>query len=290
MKTFTLLLVVSLTSGVAFAQSSERRIAYLSKDRKVVSSPAQAAYRRTVQEAGEGFIVREYYMASGRLRLEAACIEYTPDIIYHGMVKRYYENGKLKEEGEYDEGYATGISTEYYESGSIRQRNEHQADDKTLILQYYTPGGRERLTDGSGTLSEITLSGDSSYSLIKNHVVVQTYVIHATDTVYGQVEKMAEFPGGMGALMKYLQHAVTYPPDARRNGLQGSVYTAFDIDKQGNITNISTVRGISDDLDEESIRVVRGMPRWTPARLEGRAVKSRYVLPIKFRLATRGGR
>jgi TonB family protein len=285
MKTPSLFLVLLITSGMAYAQSKERRIAYLSKNNKEVSSPTNAAYYRTVQEAGEGFIIREYFLPSSKVRLIAECMEYEPEIVYHGKVKRFYESGVVREEEEYDEGYATGISTEYYETGKVFERKEHQSDDKVLILQHYTPDGRELLTNGNGMIKSMSPAGDTIYAEIRDHVVALQYNVHAGDTVYSMPEKQAEYVGGMGMLMKFLQQNVKYPADARRSGAQGTVFTMFVVGKDGSISNVAPVMNVNSDLDAEAVRVVSAMPKWKPAEVRGRVVKSRFVLPIKFRLA-----
>ena len=286
MKTLVLFLVILITTGIAYAQSQEKRIAYLSKDRKVVYGSGGAAFYRTVQEAGEGFVLREYYMPSGKVRLIAECLEYEPDIIYHGTVKHYYENGTLMKEGQYDDDYATGVFVEYYETGAVRQRKEYQSADKELILQYYTPDGQEQLSNGNGLISSVVESGETSNSEIKDYLVVNSYRVKAGDTVYTVVEKHAEYPGGMNAMMQYLQSTVRYPADARQHGIQGSVFTSFAVDKNGKISDLTTVKGVSADLDAEALRVITSMPRWQPASVRGKAVKSRFVLPIKFKLST----
>jgi TonB family protein len=286
MRISVLFLFIILSIHFTYAQLEEKRIAYLSKDRKVVYGSNDAAFYRTIQEADEGFILREYYMPSGRVRLIAECLEYEPDIIYHGKVKLYYENGTLQKEGQYDDDYATGVFVEYYETGAVHQRKEYQSADKELILQYYTPDGQEQLLNGNGLISTVVESGETSNSEIKDYILVNSYRIKGSDTVYTVVEKPAEYPGGMKAMMRYLQSTVRYPADARRNGIQGSVFTSFDVDKKGRISDLTTAKGVSPDIDAEALRVIAAMPPWQPARVRGKAVKSRFVLPIKFKLAT----
>lgn len=286
MKTSVLFLFIILSIHFTYAQLQEKRIAYLSKDRKVVYGSNGAAFYRTIQEAGEGFILREYYMPSGKVRLIAECLEYEPDIIYHGKVKHYYESGTLQKEGQYDDDYATGVFVEYYETGVIRQRKEYQSGDKELILQYYTPDGQEQLSNGNGLISTVVETGETSNSEIKDYILVNSYRVKAGDTVYTVVEKPAEYPGGMKAMMQYLQSTVRYPADARQSGIQGSVFTSFDVDKKGKISDLTTVKGVSPDIDAEAFRVITAMPPWQPAHVRGKAVKSRFVLPIKFKLST----
>lgn len=107
-----------------------------------------------------------------------------------------------------------------------------------------------------------------------------------TDSIFTKVDKMAEFPGGMDALVKFLQHNVRYPAEARRHGDQGTVYVSFVVEKDGTITNTSVVKAVTIDLEDEALRVVGLMPNWIPASMsDGTIVASRFVLPVKFKLA-----
>lgn len=106
------------------------------------------------------------------------------------------------------------------------------------------------------------------------------------DVVFTVVEQQAEFPGGMEALVKFLQKNVKYPAIARRMGVEGSVFVSFVVDKAGAISDIQIVKGISAECDKEAVRVVGMMPPWKPGKQNGKSVKSRFVLPVKFKLAT----
>lgn len=106
------------------------------------------------------------------------------------------------------------------------------------------------------------------------------------DKIFTVVEQQAEYPGGMAEMMKFLQKNVKYPAAARRMGIEGSVFVSFVVDKEGKISDPQIVKGISADCDKEAMRVVQLMPPWKPGKQNGRSVKSRFVLPIKFKLAT----
>jgi protein TonB len=69
-------------------------------------------------------------------------------------------------------------------------------------------------------------------------------------------------------------------------GTEGSVFVSFVVDRAGTISEISVVKGISAECDKEAVRVVGMMPPWKPGKQNGKAVKSRFVLPVKFKLAT----
>lgn len=97
-------------------------------------------------------------------------------------------------------------------------------------------------------------------------------------------EEMPEFPGGEKALLKYLVSHVRYPVVAQENGIQGKVYVSFVIDELGMIGNIEIIRGVDVSIDNEAIRVIASMPRWSPGKQGGKPVKVRYNVPILFEL------
>ncbi len=95
----------------------------------------------------------------------------------------------------------------------------------------------------------------------------------------------AEFPGGAEALMKYIDTNLVYPEVSREMHEQGRVYLSFIIEKDGSISNVQVVKGVSKALDQEARRLVRNMPKWTPAQMDGQVVcRSRMRLPVVFRL------
>jgi periplasmic protein TonB len=104
------------------------------------------------------------------------------------------------------------------------------------------------------------------------------------DKIFMVVEQQAEFEGGLQALGKFIQKNLRYPASARRMGTEGQVFVSFVIDREGKISDIQVVKGISADCDKEAMRVVSLMPNWKPGKQNGRPVKSRFVLPIRFRL------
>ena len=95
---------------------------------------------------------------------------------------------------------------------------------------------------------------------------------------------MPEFPGGTEAMYAYLAKNLQYPADALEAKLQGTVYLTFVVDKDGGISNLLVLRGISPSLDEEAIRVMKRMPKWTPGLLNGEKIRTQVNLPVKFSL------
>ena len=122
------------------------------------------------------------------------------------------------------------------------------------------------------------------------------------DEIFTVVEQMPEFPGGDKAMFKYLSDNLYYPKQAREAGIQGRVLVGFVVEADGRITEVKTVRfvpvidskekskpatiamNLQKELEDEAIRVVKAMPKWIPAQKDGHAVRSKYVLPVTFRL------
>lgn len=120
--------------------------------------------------------------------------------------------------------------------------------------------------------------------LIIDEEVDGAYKSDKETETYSVVEKMPEFPGGIDALMQYLSRKIRYPNKAQDNGVQGRVYVQFVVAKDGSIENVEVIRGIGSGCDEESIRVVKNMPKWTPGEQRGKKVRVKYTLPIRFSL------
>ncbi len=104
------------------------------------------------------------------------------------------------------------------------------------------------------------------------------------EEIFVAVEQQAEFPGGQGALMKWLSNNIRYPESAQQNDIQGRVIVKFVVEKDGSIGKTEILKGVDKDLDREALRVVKKMPRWQPGKNNGVAVRSYFNLPVVFRL------
>jgi TonB family protein len=94
------------------------------------------------------------------------------------------------------------------------------------------------------------------------------------------------FPGEDFGLLRFLQINTMYPQKEKENGVQGKVYISFSIAKDGNLTEIKVYKGVKGGLglDKEALRVVRGMPCWSPGTQNEIPVQVKYILPINFML------
>ena len=102
------------------------------------------------------------------------------------------------------------------------------------------------------------------------------------DSVYRHVDKKAQFPGGPDSLKSFMEKNLILPPS--QDCFEGSVIVRFIVEKDGSISDVKVIRSIEPLVDDEAVRVVRSMPKWIPAEKDGKAVRSRLMLPVKFGL------
>lgn len=133
---------------------------------------------------------------------------------------------------------------------------------------------------------EINTEDDKNKAVVIAAPVTSSAPVEEEDdqVVFQVVESMPTFPGGDAALFKYLNDNVKYPVIAQENGIQGRVICQFVVNKDGSIVDVQVVRSIDPSLDKEAVRVIQSMPKWTPGKQRGKAVRVKYTLPVNFKL------
>lgn len=98
-------------------------------------------------------------------------------------------------------------------------------------------------------------------------------------------EVMAEFPGGLPALMTALSENIKYPAEAYEAKVQGRVVVGFNIGTDGRMSDFKVIKGVDPQLDAEAVRAVRALnATWTPALKDGKPVSCSFALPVEFKL------
>jgi TonB-dependent SusC/RagA subfamily outer membrane receptor len=168
--------------------------------------------------------------------------------------------------------------------------------------------GAEMDDDGN-----ITINGKS----VTKIMVDGKEAFNIGDSIFNVPAVNAKYPGGEGELYKFLSMNIRYPRLCQYFGVQGRVIISFVVEKDGSITEIKKLRGpgmelsemnvtsykeknpesteepkVGQDLGEllyeEGVRVLKAMPKWEPAKdKDGNIVRSRFNLPIQFRLSAR---
>ena len=142
----------------------------------------------------------------------------------------------------------------------------------------------DNMTDVKEDIVLMSTEPDDEPLIDFNSLIFQPDDNDKEEIIHFTAEIMPEFPGGERALLSYLSGNVKYPLIAQENGIEGKVYVSFIIDEQGNIYDVNLIRGVDLSLDNEALRVVKGMPKWKPGKQGGRPVKVRYNVPIYFDL------
>ncbi len=187
----------------------------------------------------------------------------------HRLWKTYYASGKLRSERVYAAQLPDGCHRVWFENGQLQKEiNYKKGQLHGALLTYWENGHPKRqdfyqhdsLTSGKCTDREGNLLPYFAY------------------------EKLPEFPGGMEKLRSYLARELKYPPNARRQEIEGQVKVSFVVNKDGSIDHIRIQKSVSPELDAEAIRVIRKMPAWQPGQLDGEPDRFAYRLPVTFRL------
>lgn len=136
---------------------------------------------------------------------------------------------------------------------------------------------------------------DTKSSTVDNNIESESFTPTITPTpkkveeveeILTFVAEEASFPGGTAEMMKYLSKNIKYPEIAIQANIQGRVNLRFVVGKDGSIENVTVAKGVPGcpECDREAVRVVKSMPKWKPAKNDGKVVKSYFNLPVTFKL------
>jgi protein TonB len=133
---------------------------------------------------------------------------------------------------------------------------------------------------------EITVDLDieiTEETAIEEIVFEEPVVEEVVDEVFTLVEEYPSFKGGDIAFIKFIQNNLIYPEKARRMGLEGRVFVQFVVEKDGSLTNVLVLKGISGGCNEEAIKVMQNSPKWLAGKQRGRSIRVQMVVPITFK-------
>lgn len=180
------------------------------------------------------------------------------------------------------------ISTkEANEEEELEKPQPKEQTKEPVLNPNYVEGNTDEL-DSSDTKKIFSepLTKDSSLSNLNDKMLG---IDDGNDSLpYEAIEHMPSFPGGKEELFKFLKSNLSYPEIDREFGIHGTVVCQFIVNRKGEVTKIKIIRGVSENLDNEAIRVLKLMPKWNPGFVDGIPVNVRYTLPIRFKLKNKG--
>lgn len=197
------------------------------------------------------------------------------DDLQVGQWITYWINGQSRYVGLYSKGKLNGRWQFYAYNGTLSYEGNYLDGNPTNEWQFYKE---------DGSIDDLP----NKDTQIVNEILDNLNKANSKDSVYNlktiSVENHPHFFGGEQQLFTYLSENIKYPTVARENGIEGTIYIEFIISKQGFPEKIVLKRGIEGGCNEEGLRVIKQMPRWIPSRLDGKPVRVKYTLPIKFKL------
>jgi len=246
-------------------------------------NPIVYFYRRAIKHIHE-FIADRHAVEAGTDKADYAMLllSQTFNTPTHGLVNSFFNKSLLKERI------------------IMLQKNKSH---RTALIKYGLSAPlfilmmvlSSATINNSDTITVINTKADKVFSTPASKVTEITIdeppkperPVAAADTspVYTSVASLPEFPGGLEAFGKFLSSNIKYPASAREQKIQGRVIITFIVEKDGSLSSERIVRGITDDLNNEALRVMMLSPRWKPGMQGNRPVRVQYSVPINFALA-----
>lgn len=258
-------LIGFLISIGAMAQGKLDTIFY-DKNWKVSSKVDASFYRISVKEK-KGFTVSDYYV-NGTLQMTGFFKSFDPDM-KTGPFKYYNKNGSLEMEGVYKSDKKDGEWKDYDSTGILFSVTNYESGKRNGKMIYYYSNG--------------VVKRDESY---KEGEFLDGKCFSSTgeEIEFFPYEEDPKYIGGMSAFSNFLGTSIVYPEKAEKEGIQGRVLIGFVIDKNGEVIEEKVLKSVHPLLDQEALRVVKNMPNWIPGKIDGNPIKTRYQVPINFKL------
>ena len=157
-------------------------------------------------------------------------------------------------------------------------------ETETTVLQ--EKSGSEQIKNANSTSSENNLGesndGITIEDLNENQTAGGAEKSKIEDEILEVAEQDAQFPGGQAALLKYIRENTKYPVIALEQDVQGMVILRFVVERDGRVGDIEVKKSLSAECDREAVRVIKSLPRFVPARKEGRPVRKWFTVPVRF--------
>jgi TonB family protein len=248
--------------------------------------PIEAGINYLILKDKKGrFVLQDYYYETLNMYRQTT-YKNQELTIKHGAMIWKDDEGNLLEEGLYANGRKAGIWKHYaYKSNRtyLSAYGTYVNDQKeglwvitdTLGIktkeELYTNGILEKVTEFESNGTEIRMTPDTSTQKMPSFHCFRLF------------QSLGDQCGD-ASIRLYMRDYLTYPSRAKELGIVGDAYISFVIEKDGSLTRLHVLNGISDDIKKECIRVVSKMPKWMPGQANGLPVSVKLTLPIQFRL------
>jgi TonB family protein len=257
--------------------------------------------------------VRAYYTKSRKLKFLKI---YDQKGFLEGNFVEYFLNGKMKEQGSYKNGNKSGYVVGYYPDGKSKYTLQYSPDERVSdwdainfkIMHYWDSTRSQLVNSGNGYCRCSFTSGRIEIGKIVDGLRDSAWSEYSGDTLilreyyekgklingirnykgreyrYSQMQEQPSYATGYQGMLDIIKKNMRYPKQARQQKAYGTVYITFVVRANGTVGDIKVLRGVSAELDQEALRVVKLIDDWIPGKLRGKPVNVRFNIPIKFNL------
>jgi TonB family protein len=226
-----------------------------------------------------------YFYEDGVLKEE---ITYSLGIL-NGWIKIYYENGAPKEDYYVKEGKKDGVAREFYNNGGLKLFSIYNEGKlkQSQFVQYdssLAPPRRETIRSLANTREQAKRLNDNLSQKNSNlpdpveSIVLGNKKETFKDVFYTSID---EFPRPLGGPSEIFSKVI-YPEKAKQNKTAGIVVIKAFIDKDGNPVKTEVIKGIGDNCEQAAIEAIM-QTKFSPAKLNGKNVRSQILIPVKFK-------
>lgn len=294
-----------------FSQGENDTIVYLDSIFQKTEKENHVYYRiiRDYHLNKEKYKIEEYYK-SGKIKKEGFSTD--KDVYkYFGPLTSYYENGNLEEKVSYKDFHPEGLFFSWHENGSKRVEGTYFVEvSKKIkvrtfkIQQYWDENGIQKVIDGNGLYDEIEGKVYSTGNLknglkdglwegfdenlnitfsenYKDGKFISGISIdkNLVERNYKEINVKSLSQNDLNSFYAFIGKNFKVPED---ESINGKIILTFLIDKKGTLKDIEIIRGITDETDEEAIRVIQLYDKWQVAQSRGIDIDETYTFPISI--------
>ncbi|MFD2246279.1 energy transducer TonB [Pontibacter ruber] len=158
-----------------------------------------------------------------------------------------------------------------------RSEGQYEMGKRSGLWSFY--GWRDKLEYKFDFTTNQEVFADRKSDTIRNEVKVYQH----GELVKTKVGNRPFYFGGDSRMFFFLGKNIRYPIAAQRARVEGVAVISLDIDEDGKASNHEVVKKVGYGIDEEALRAISLLPNeWVPAMIDGKPVKSRHYVPIKF--------
>jgi antitoxin component YwqK of YwqJK toxin-antitoxin module len=260
------------------------RVVYSNRSYSVGNFVANNEEGKWVKIDSSGKVRSLYYYAKGKLEGPSKDFFTTGEIEKKGYYlsgkkvgkwQTYHANGKIKEEEIFVEGLSEGENKYYDSTGTLEETWFYEKDK---LIKRVKSNQKKLVSDSeNGSISNEIAKSEIYTTVDYSPCFIGTSQRKKKNSIDDEDCSTAD-------MYRFLGENIKYPDLAQKLNVSGKVFTKFVIEKDGSVGEVEILTGLCQSLEEESIRVLKMMPKWKPGIQDGKPVRVYYNMPIVYKL------